>query len=501
MSLQQYIRQVRPRNETYTPPVDKVQSYITEAFSIGIVDDSDIPEDVTSNQNLNQLKALFNYLKTLKTVDIPLIANEKGELKIHRDYENAGHSEEISKWLKDNGTDLNLHSKKYGTGSIGSGGTVRVHENTQEIMVAALCLMNKKFSEKMSSADAIELINDAKEKFNNVEGASLRPELLEQFNNNFKDLGTAISSANAIREIVGTTSKAYWTGKGWHEDITHLNPDVPGIKDYNSSDIVVKGGKVFYGFSLKKKARSKDVDPTLINKPITGDKSFLSNILGDAEMSVIESAKNALFKFIIKKYHKLSTAEVLKLPWSTRKRNAKSVTRYLKDIPKKTMDGYVKSGKNVFFKKVDTILMGGDYANKFMVDFLKFVLKFDMPEKITQTGTEFEFYLLTGIGTLKGEEVIAENADVKNLPQTIEVLSDVFKRDQLKLIRSKGRKGEPKLNAYQEGATAAKNFYTITDAGKDILDLEIRYKGEYSANPQFQCIVTPNFKNLFKSKK
>ena len=501
MPLQQYVRQLRPRSEAYIPHVDKVQNFLSEAFSIGIVDDSDIPKDVTSNQDLNQLKSFFKYLKKLKSVDIPLIANEKGVLKIHRDYENAGHAEEISNWLKDKGTDLKLHSKKYGTGSIGSGGTVRVHENTQEIMVAALCLMNKKFPEKMSSVDAIELINEAKDKFNNVEGASLRPELLEQFNNNFKDLGTAISSANAIREIVGTTSKAYWTGKGWHEDITHLNPNVPGIRDYNSSDIVVKSGKVFYGFSLKKKAKSKDLDPTLINKPITGDKSFLSNILGDAEMSVIESAKNALFKFIIKKYHKLSTAEVLKLPWSTRKRNEKSVTRYLKDIPKKIMDGYVKSGKNVFFKKVDTILMGGDYANKFMVDFLKFVLKFDMPEKITQPGTEFEFYLLTGIGTLKGEEVVAENADVKNLPQTIEVLSDVFKRDQLKLIRSKGRKGEPKLNAYQEGATAAKNFYTITDAGKDILDLEIRYKGEYSANPQFQCIVTPNFKNLFKSKK
>ena len=54
----------------------------------------------------------------------------------------------------------------------------------------------------------------------------------------------------------------------------------------------------------------------------------------------------------------------------------------MKDIPKQKMDDYVKSSKNVFFKKVDTILMGGDYANKFMVDFLKFVLKFDMPEKI-----------------------------------------------------------------------------------------------------------------------
>ena len=30
MSLQQYIRQVKPRNETYTPPVDKVQNFLTE---------------------------------------------------------------------------------------------------------------------------------------------------------------------------------------------------------------------------------------------------------------------------------------------------------------------------------------------------------------------------------------------------------------------------------------------------------------------------------------
>ena len=501
MSLQKYVRQLRPRTEDYIPPVNKIQNFFSEAFCIGIIDDSDIPEDVTSNQDLNQLKALFNYLKKLKSVDIPLIANERGVLKIHRDYENAGHSEEISKWLKDNGTNLNLHSKKYGTGSIGSGGTVRVHENTQEIMVAALCLMNKKFPEKMSSVNAIELINDAKDKFNDVEGASLRPELLEQFNNNFKDLGTAISSANAIREIVGTTSKAYWTGKGWHEDITHLNPDVPGIRDYNSSDIVVKGGKVFYGFSLKKKAKSKDLDPTLINKPITGDKSFLSNILDDSSMAVIEASKRALFKHIVKKYHDLTMAEILKLPWSTRKKNEKSVTRYLKDIPKKTLDGYVKSANNIFFKKVDNILMGGDYAKKFMVDFLKFVLKFDMPEKITQTGTEFEFYLLTGIGTLSGEDVVAEKADVKNLPQTIEVLTKMFERDKLKLIRTKGAKGKTKLNAYEEGATAAKNFYTIKDNKADILNIEIRYKGEYTANPQFQCNVTVNFKNLFKSKK
>ena len=31
MSLQQYVRQVKPRNESYTPPIDKIQSYLAEA--------------------------------------------------------------------------------------------------------------------------------------------------------------------------------------------------------------------------------------------------------------------------------------------------------------------------------------------------------------------------------------------------------------------------------------------------------------------------------------
>ena len=30
MSLQKYVRQLRPRNESYTPPVDKVQNFLRE---------------------------------------------------------------------------------------------------------------------------------------------------------------------------------------------------------------------------------------------------------------------------------------------------------------------------------------------------------------------------------------------------------------------------------------------------------------------------------------
>ena len=31
MSLQQYVRQVKPRNESYTPPVDKIQNFLDES--------------------------------------------------------------------------------------------------------------------------------------------------------------------------------------------------------------------------------------------------------------------------------------------------------------------------------------------------------------------------------------------------------------------------------------------------------------------------------------
>ena len=33
MSLQQYVRQVRPRNESYIPPVDKIQNFLSEAVT------------------------------------------------------------------------------------------------------------------------------------------------------------------------------------------------------------------------------------------------------------------------------------------------------------------------------------------------------------------------------------------------------------------------------------------------------------------------------------
>ena len=55
-----------------------------------------------------------------------------------------------------------------------------------------------------------------------------------------------------------------------------------------------------------------------------------------------------------------------------------------------------------------------------------------------------------------------------------------------------------KIGAWESGAGAAKVFISILSDGKSIVDIEVRYKGSYSAEPQFQAMATANFKAIFK---
>ena len=44
---------------------------------------------------------------------------------------------------------------------------------------------------------------------------------------------------------------------------------------------------------------------------------------------------------------------------------------------------------------------------------------------------------------------------------------------------------------------AAKVRYTIYNGNVPLINLEVRYKGSKTAEPQFQAIATPSFRNLF----
>lgn len=448
------------------------RQHLSEAFNVPIKDGSDV-DSFDTNLDKDSLKKLVNYLSGLGLDDIP-IAGGNNKIKI-RGAKDQSSQNNIKQWIKDNTPELTGVS--FGQGSIGKDG-VKINENTQEMMVAALVL-NKVSSGSIDEGAAIQMIDAAKKVFNKIEGASARPELLEQFNGNFNDLATAISSSNSILKVCPNPVKVYWTGKGWHSDIKKYNPPVGGVKDYNSSDIVVKNSDgVFHGFSLKKKGKSTDVDPTLINKPITGDVGILKDILGAKNVESIEASKQLFFDYVIFKHYKKSVKGM----------SDKEKGEMIRNISQQQMGIYLKDRKNTFFRRVFQVL--SNHADEFTKSFIELLFRTKM--KDIEDGGEFKFYLLTGIGKFVGGKVNVENAEMKNTPETIATLTRIF-NSKLVMQPTPGKK-----QAWEEGAGAAKVFFSIFSDGAKIIDLEIRYKGSYTANPQFQAVATPDFKAIFK---
>ena len=380
----------------------------------------------------------------------------------------------------------------------GEGGGQKISTSTQELMTAAIVLLGKKYdSTEITVDDASKIIEEAKGKFGDIVGATGKETLLNQFTDNWYDLATAISSANAIFKIVPRPSKVFWTGQSWDDEIKAFNPPIGNIKDYNSSDIVVRGGNKYYGFSLKKKRTSSAQDPTLINKPITGKKSLLRDFISDKDMALIERAKNLFFIRMVAAYKKTTNyTEIRKM---SEKDFKKEIAKIPNDFANDMLAGRGVGGrKNLFWMAVNKVLEKD--SKELMTAFLKLIFKVDLQPILDESG-QFEFYLLTGIGQRKKDQIGVEAADVKDLPSTIAALTKIFKEDNIKLGRTVDDKGSVKRQPWEynkDERAPAKLFYTVYNGTKPLLNLEIRYKGSKTAEPQFQAVATPVFKELMK---
>ena len=383
----------------------------------------------------------------------------------------------------------------------GKGGGTKISESTQELMTAAIVISNKTYdAQDISVEDAKKIIEDAKSQWSKIEGVSGKESLLNQFTDNWYDLATAVSSANAINRIVGKAIAVFWTGQKWVDEIAAFNPPVKGVKDYNSSDIVVKGSDgIYHGFSLKKKATVGAADPTLINKPITGRKSLLKPIIGDKDYNLIELAKNVFFDRIILLYHSKKYKSRKDITNLSIKERGKAIRSIPNEFANDMLGG--RKGKNVFWYATDKILKR--HAEGFVSEFLKLVFRIDLNDMID--ADKFKFYLLTGIGRKKGDVIGVESAEVKDLPSTIEALTNIFDQNNLKLGSTLDKKGTAKRQPWEyksgDKKAPAKLFYTIYNGNEPLLNLELRYKGSKTAEPQFQATATPIFKNMMSGKK
>jgi hypothetical protein len=111
---------------------------------------------------------------------------------------------------------------------------------------------------------------------------------------------------------------------------------------------------------------------------------------------------------------------------------------------------------------------------------------------------DFDFALCTGIAKFtKTKGITVKNAEYKDLDTMLSIINDLSKAKNAKPIL-KLKDDQPDFTS-GEPAPAAKINATLYIGSVEVADIEIRYKGKYTAYPQILGTMTDKFKKLLAS--
>jgi hypothetical protein len=342
--------------------------------------------------------------------------------------------------------------------------------------------------------------------------------------------------------------KVYLTGDKWPDDVKKYEVDAYGFKSYNSSDIIFQWknpkGLAFYGVSLKKKPSVKDPDPTLINK------AFDSVLVGQGEEQIkelnkikkrIQDARTKYFARVVREAVKAGYIKIVKgtLPKDDEalmkislKGEVKGVFKSKDSMPLINLKGkgnidlsnpskqtdpnifQIKDGKSYReFKKGELkdkklsmrafvnekvasndsiynamIPVMNEYADMFAQALLNLVLKTNLYKELDEN--QFAFALVTAAGSIDkdGNPKNLDTIKAKGLYTVLCGLSALNKGpSKYEMILDK------EANKKSDGA---KVFLTLKKGKIDILDLQLKYKGSFTGQPQFAATLTKDFKEI-----
>ena len=408
----------------------------------------------------------------------------------------------------------------------------------------------------------------------------------------YSDLAAGISAVLQTRSDlgVGIPDAVFVTGNQWPDEVKDFKITAYGMKDYNSSDVILRYGTTYYGISLKKKSFESAPSPTLINT------AFGSLFKGTEFTALRLRIKQAKMKFFAKviyeaclddtpnspfyvpeandgkggtilecnqTYQTKATKTLKSEKYSIRGmrlqsdgtlniRDAEKILDIKVDIWRKNDEGdweiktgvkllqlkdpthmtrisnefpkefqtrfrdyvnkslYAKNGKISELWQTFTNIMnddkpvvGGKSIKQSLVDGLfSRILKIDLYDRLAKIKrNDFKFYLVTGAGRAlkpRGSDVYVpkvEKGDTKGLTSILANLAELCPDDCQKSIE------------YNEASETAANVSLtlfVTPKGSrnkvPILDIGLRYSGNFFAYPQFRGTMTKEFISYSKKK-
>ena len=364
----------------------------------------------------------------------------------------------------------------------------------------------------------------------------------------YDDCAGAISAVLATRDKVKERIPdcVYLTGNKWNKKVEQFKVDAFGMADYNSSDLILeysKGEKKdqFVGVSLKKKRKANAPSPTLINnafskfiegsefeslrvdlnkkrrrffagliKEATTKKGPLANfakITGNKSIAQLNPENDADAKKLWD--IKVTTTNIKNgeneiLPLINLKDEYTILTEgsAATDVSDKSSDSAFRkfiNGKlqssgsklNPLYQYFEDAMNVPDVKDKLANALLARVLKTKLLDELdTWEKNEFGFFVIEGVGSVNETSgtVNVSNASVYDIHTIMCAIAQLRKEEaSIKVDETETFKRK-----------AAKVYFILSKGSKPILDIELRYKGSFTAMPQFFATMTPQFQALMK---
>ena len=359
----------------------------------------------------------------------------------------------------------------------------------------------------------------------------------------YDDCAGAISAVLATRKDVKDKipSAVYLTGNKWNKKVEKFKVDAFGMADYNSSDLILQfNGNEFVGISLKKKRKANAPSPTMINnafskfiqgkefKDLRDDldkkrRRFFAEVIQDATKPGAPLANLASIdgnKGIAQLKPATSDVDAKKL-WDmkvitskvdSKGNNVKVALINLKDEDQLLSSNSgieSKNSESAFRKHVNEALQSKgqklnplyqyfedamnvpEVKDKLADGLLTRVLKTKLLDELdTWKDNEFGFYVIEGVGSVNVESgnVNVSSASVYDIHTIMCAIAQLAKKE------SKIEVDETETFRRE----AAKVYFILSKGDRPILDIELRYKGSFTAMPQFFATMTTDFKKLLK---
>jgi len=358
----------------------------------------------------------------------------------------------------------------------------------------------------------------------NVEFGSSRNEFLnfmKPTQDAAKQAVVGISAAKSIKSWLSSShgessdviaSKVFLTGNIWPKEVEKFRISAFGFDDYNASDFIVRtNGKHYYGVSLKKKSKLKGQDPTLINKAfdtiLNGNqfnniKEEITQLRTTYFAGLVRQAnENGIL--LIENIDQISDKEL----FEAKKRDKKIFDRAYINIKGSVTGGYknerapdaMRKFVNKELAKKNNVLYSqlvkymDSQAEIFANTLINLVLKTKLYDELSANKKlkdfNFGYALVTGVGELqKGVPIVSKGS-------AIDLHTILCGLAQLSANRSK-YKIAVDIEKKEATTQAAKIFFKLSKAGVPILDMELRYKGTFTAQPQFFATITKEFKTI-----